>query len=90
MNRTEIQKTLENLHAELNSETEVDDQTRALLKTLAEDIQRLSEQEAGQSTEEVESLSEQVQDLLLKFETDYPQLTTVLNQVSAALANLGI
>ncbi len=94
MNPTELQKTLEALHAELNSAESVDDATRAKLVALAEEIQRLSEQK---STDEVESplaqvqdVSEQVQDMVLKFETDHPQLTRALNQVSAALANLGI
>ncbi len=87
MNPTELQKTLETLHAELNSAESVDEATRAKLVALAEDIQRLSEQK---STDEVEPLSEQVQDMVLKFEVDHPQLTKALNQVSAALANLGI
>ncbi len=87
MNPTELQKTLETLHAELNSAESVDEATRAKLVALAEDIKRLSEQKTADG---VEPLTEQVQDLLLKFETDHPQLTTALNQVSAALANLGI
>ena len=35
-------------------------------------------------------LGEQVNDFVLQFETEHPQLTAALNQVSAALANLGI
>ena len=87
MDPTELQKTLAALHTELNSAESVDEATRAKLVTLAEDIQRLSEQKA---TDEVEPLTEQVQDMVLKFEVDHPQLTRALNQVSAALANLGI
>ncbi len=90
MNPTELQKTLEALHIELNDAASVDDATRAKLVALAEDIQRLSEQEATETPDEVAPLSAQVQDMVLKFETDHPQLTTALNQVSAALANLGI
>jgi len=90
MNRKELQKTLESLRAELNKTASVDDEMRALLTALEKDIQRLSEQDAGESASEVEPLAERVQDLVLKFEADHPQLTTALNQVSAALANLGI
>ena len=90
MNQTELQKTLDKLHTELNIATSVDDATRSMLLTLAEDIERLSEQEAKDSADGVEPLSDRVQDLVLKFEADHPQLTTALNQVSAALANLGI
>lgn len=90
MNQTELQKTLETLQSELSSATSVDDATRAKLAALAEDIRRLSEQETTDSDDELGPLSTRVQDLVLKFETDHPQLTTALNQVSAALANLGI
>ena len=90
MNQNELQKTLETLRSELQRADSVDENTRDLLTVLAKDIQRLSEQDAGQSADDVEPLSERVQDLVLKFETEHPQLTTVLNQVSAALANLGI
>lgn len=90
MDPTELQKTLELLHVELNSAESVDEATRAKLVTLAKEIERLSEKDAEEPTPEVEPLTEQVQDMVLKFEADHPQLTTVLNQISAALANLGI
>lgn len=94
MNPTELQKTLETLRAELNSAESVDEATRAKLVALAEDIQRLAEKKTVDKVEppmpQVQDVTEQVQDLLLKFEADHPQLTTALNQVSAALANLGI
>jgi len=90
MNRDELLKTLEKVHAELADAKSVDDETRRLLTTLTEDLRRLSEQGDAASAENVEPLSDQVQDLVLQFETDHPQLTTALNQVAAALANLGI
>ncbi len=97
MNPNELQKTLETLHAELNSAESVDDATRAKLVALAKDIEQLAEHDSKESTTEIEppaaqvqDMTEQVQDLVLKFETDHPQLTRALNQVSAALANLGI
>lgn len=90
MNRNELQQTLVTLHSELSDADAVDDQTRALLTTLANDIQRLSEQEAADTQSEVEPLSARLQDFVLKFETEHPQLTRAVNQVSAALANLGI
>ncbi len=90
MNREELQTTLSSLHAELTIATTVDDQTRELLTTLADDIHRLSEQENADSHDEVEPLSARLQDFMLKFETEHPRLTTALSQVSDALANLGI
>ena len=61
-----------------------------MLVTLADDIHRLSEQQSEDSASQVEPLSDRLHDFVLQFETDHPQLTRALNQVSAALANLGI
>jgi len=84
---------------------DIDAETRALLATLTEDMRRLARPDGaqvdgaladgairtgGDSTLDVSKLSEQVHDLMLKFESQHPQLTRALNQVSTALANLGI
>ncbi|NOY29992.1 MAG: DUF4404 family protein [Planctomycetes bacterium] len=90
MDQAELLKTLEKVHAELAEARSVDDETRQLLTTLTDDIRRLSEQSGAASAENVEPLTDQVQDLVLRFETDHPRLTTALNQVAGALANLGI
>ena len=90
MDKSELLKTLEKVHVELADAQSVDDATRQLLTTLTDDIRRLSEQSDTASAESVEPLTAQVQDLVLQFESDHPQLTTALNQVAGALANLGI
>jgi len=90
MDRSELRKTLEQVQDELANAESVDDKTRQLLTTLTDDIRRLSEQSGRASAESVEPLTDQVQDLVLQFESDHPRLTTALNQVAGALANLGI
>jgi len=90
MDQSELLKTLEKVRDELAVAESVDDKTRQLLTQLTEDIRRLSEPGAVASAENVEPLTAQVQDLVLQFETDHPQLTTALNHVAGALANLGI
>ena len=97
MDKSELLKTLEAVHAELAEAQSVDDETRQLLDTLTKDLERLSEQsdaasaeDAEQPTAEAQALATQVQDLVLQFEADHPKLTTALNQVAGALANLGI
>lgn len=91
MEKEELLKTLEALHAELQNADSVDEETRGKLTALTEDIRRLSQPvEQQQSAEEVGILSGQIQDMMLKFETEHPALTRALNQVSSALANLGI
>ena len=90
MDRAELLRTLEAVHGELAWAQEVDDETRELLSTLTSDIRRLSEESDERSAEAVGPLSAQVQELVLRFETDYPRLTAALNQVADALASLGI
>lgn len=90
MEKKHLLSTVETLHAELAGSDEVDADTRALLETLADDIRRLLEQEDAESSEHLGPLSARVHDLVLRFETDHPRLTTVLNQVADGLSNLGI
>ncbi len=89
MQKHQLQETLAKLHGELSDQQEIDDDTRQLLKKFADDINRLLDDDAA-SADEVEPLSEQVQDLILKIEADHPRLTAALNQVASALANMGI
>ena len=89
MQKHQLQETLAKLHGELSDQQEIDDDTRQLLKKFADDINRLLDDDAA-SADEVEPLSEQVQDLVLKIEADHPRLTAALNQVASALANMGI
>jgi len=90
MDKAELLKTLEKLQAELADAKSVDDDARQILTALTDDILRLSEQSEAESAETIGPLSAQVHDLVLQIETDHPKLTTALNQVAAALANLGI
>jgi len=90
MEKSELRQTLERVHAELADAQSVDDETRQLLTRLTDDIRRLSEQDGGATAESVDPLAGQVQDLVLQFESDHPKLTTALNQVAGALADLGI
>jgi hypothetical protein len=86
MNKQTLNEKLEQLRTELAA-SELDDKTHAQLRSLVADIERAIESDED-STDE--PLSEQVEDLVLKFEADHPQLTSALNQVAVALSNLGI
>jgi hypothetical protein len=91
MEESELRNTLAALHGELADRGQVDDDTRALLKTLTDDIHRLLDaKNAGESTSAGEPLAERTQDLVLKFGSDHPQLAEALNRVASALANMGI
>jgi hypothetical protein len=81
-----LRDDLERLHAELARARAVDDESRALLHTLAGDIERVLEQsgEAGRG------LRARVEQLALRFETDHPRLAATLNQLTDSLARMGI
>ena len=89
MPKQQLQDSLAKLHDQL-SDQQLDDSTRQLLRKFADDINRLLDEEDETTVEDIDSPSEQVQDLVLKFEADHPQLTAALNQVASALANMGI
>ena len=90
MEKKQLQESLNALHGELSDRDAIDDKTRALLKTLSEDIDRLLDDSTENTREDVETVSDQVHDLVLKFEADHPELTAALNRVASALANMGI
>lgn len=88
MNKDILQAKLEQLRTELAGLSAVDDKTHAQLLGLVADLERVIESDSKEN--EGEPLSEQIDDMVLKFEADHPQLTSALNQVAVALSNLGI
>ncbi|MDG2385760.1 MAG: DUF4404 family protein [Pirellulaceae bacterium] len=90
MEKKRLQGTLEELHESLQETHEIDEQTRRLLKDLTNDIQRLLEQEDQPSSDDLNSVSDDLKELLLKFQTEHPQLNGVLRRIADGLANLGI
>jgi outer membrane protein TolC len=88
MKKEILQAKLEQLRTELAGASGLDEKTYVQLRALVADIERAIETESEDA--ESEPLSEQVEDMVLKFEAEHPQLTSALNQVAAALANIGI
>lgn len=90
MDKNRVLDALHTLQAELSGANTLDDASRqSLLATIA-DIHRQLETDAELPTEEGESLGGKLQDSILEFEAEHPQVTAAVNQVAAALANLGI
>ena len=90
MEKKQLQGSLQELHTTLQQTQQVDGETRDLLQNLATDIQRMLDQDEAPKQDEVHSLSSDLKDLLLKFESEHPQLTGVLGKIADSLANLGI
>ncbi len=87
MKKTVLLEKLEQLRAELSASSALDESRHEQLQALINEIERTVETPAP---EDHGSLADDVQDLVLKFETDHPRITSALNQVASALANLGI
>lgn len=90
MDKNRVLESLRTLQAELADADQLDDQARDALKQVTTEIQRLLDGGQPVSRGDRESLSGRLQDAVLEFETEHPQLTGAVNQVAAALANLGI
>ncbi|QDT00652.1 DUF4404 family protein [Adhaeretor mobilis] len=92
MDSRELRETLESLKRELANSEKLDTPTRESLEELSAEIHRRLDgtSDAGDSPTGEASLTDQLQDYLLEIEAEHPRLTRVVNQVAAALANLGI
>ncbi len=90
MDKKRVLAALDVLSAELADAEQVSDEARQKLAQVAADIrQRLRDDVAAAAKEGEESLSG-LQQALLEFEAEHPQLTGAIGQVASALANLGI
>lgn len=89
MDKQRVLEALRTLRAEL-ADADLDPASRASLEQATADIERQLNQNRPIGDEEGESMSGRLQGALLGFETEHPQITGAVNQVAAALANLGI
>ncbi len=90
MEKQRLLRTLEELHQELSQAEGVDAETLAELQQLTDDLQQKLRTKGQLSTREVEPASSGLNDLLLKFEADHPQLSVAVGRVADALAAMGI
>jgi hypothetical protein len=90
MDKNRVLEALKTLRAELADAEDLDEPSRAALAQVTDDIERQVKAGAPLDSEEGESLSGRLQDVLLEFEAEHPTITGAVNQVAAALANLGI
>ena len=90
MDNNRVLEALRTLQAELSDAKQLDDQSRAALQQVAGEIQEQLGRTRPLTSDESETLAQRLQDAVLEFEAEHPQLTSTVNQVAAALANLGI
>jgi hypothetical protein len=93
MERQRLVDMLQQLHAELAKAEGADPETLSLLQTLTGDIQRVLGKRTGggqELTEEAEPVASGLQNLLLKFEAEHPELAATIGKIADSLAAMGI
>ena len=90
MDKQRVIEALHTLRAELADAEQMDASSRAALAQVTADIQQKLEADEPLEMEEGDLLSGRLQDAVQEFGAEHPQLSGALNQVAAALANLGI
>ena len=97
MERQKLKETLTELHSELEASNEpVDEETLALLRQVATDIDKvcLTEspvtEEVPPVVEEKEGMLDQLLSLTEEFEESHPKLAEVIGKVASALSRIGI
>jgi hypothetical protein len=89
MNKQHLQGVLQDLHTELGRTEVLNEDEKALLRHVNEDVERLLVR-AGDSPQHEESLGERLQESIGLFETTHPSLTLAMQRVLDGLSQSGI
>lgn len=90
MQHEELKQTLRSLHDELASSQKVDPELRALLTSLAEDIDGVLHPAAPPRAPDDEPLADRVTGVRQHFEEEHPQLAAIIGRIADGLSQLGI
>lgn len=82
-----LQESLRALHRELADPEAVDEANRKLLEQVAEDIERVLDDEDETTPDSVRGRFEK---MAVDFEAEHPRFARVMNEVVDALARMGI
>lgn len=89
MDKKHLRSIIDNLHRELASADSIDEESRALLQELAQDVEKLAG-DAGEADGGHATTAGQLQNAALRFESEHPKLSMALGEVIDALSKLGI
>jgi hypothetical protein len=90
MDKRRVLEALKTLRAELADAEGLDESSRVALRQVTDDIELQLQRGAPLETEAGEPLSGHSQDAVQEFGAEHPRIAGAVNQVAAALANLGI
>jgi hypothetical protein len=88
MQKDQLQGTLRRLHDELSRTEGVEPDTLARLRKISDEMQRALDE--SDDAADVESSASGLKSLLLKFESEHPQMSDTIGRVADALAAMGI
>ncbi|MFO1096621.1 MAG: DUF4404 family protein [Planctomycetaceae bacterium] len=86
----QLKQTLRSLHDELAKSPSVDPELRALLASLAEDIDDVLHPAAPPRAGTEGSLTERATNVRQQFEESHPQLAAIIGRIADGLSQLGI
>jgi septation ring formation regulator EzrA len=89
MDKEQLRKQLELLHAELAQVKTLDSTEAEMLRHLASDIREVLEREENQA-QHYSGLGEQLKEAVARLEASHPRATEAMRQVIDQLAYLGI
>jgi hypothetical protein len=89
MDKQELHKQLEQLHAELAQAETLDSADAEMLRHLASDIREILEREENQA-QHYGGLGDRLKEAAARLEASHPRATEVMRQVIDQLAYLGI
>ena len=90
MDTEQLHQSLQELHDELGQIDTVDDQTRAVLQDLSQDIQTLLARQQVVPPHEDQTLHERLRKNVAYFEATHPRLSSTIDGVLSALVQLGV
>jgi hypothetical protein len=90
MEKQQLIARLQHLHDELSRTQRVDPETLALLAALTDDVDRLLDGESEAAAADMDPVSHGLRDLMLKFESEHPEVSSAIGKVADALAAIGI
>ncbi len=90
MDKQRLLQTLAELRAEIAQTESVDPETAELLDSAVQDLKGELDKLGVKPAEEASPATSGLKDVLLKFESEHPQLSEAVGKVADALAALGI
>ena len=85
MSNEKLQQLLKELHRELGATRTLDQQSRALIEKVLQDVGRV-----GEDSDAPDGLEVPLREVVLRFESEHPRLAATVGQVADALGKLGI